>query len=141
MNTIVFREWSILLCPRCEGSFYDETTLDKLLLQPDLRLSYLRPALLQNLSSPHLDEADRERLCCPTCGVTMNREEYSPNEARMVDRCPQGHGIWLDDGELGRLFNERELERPHPEPGFFEGLRRVIGMRPTGLDAGEPKNP
>jgi Zn-finger nucleic acid-binding protein len=130
MSQIGFREWLVLLCPRCEGTFYHESTLDALLVQPDLRLSYLRPALLPNLATPHPEETDRDRIGCPTCRETMTREVYSPEDTVLVDRCPQGHGIWLDDGELGQLYGDRELKHPHPEPGFWEGLRRLVGLRP-----------
>ena len=139
MNVITFREWSVLLCPRCEGTFYEEEVLETLIHQPDLRLSYLRPALLCNLSSPHPEEDDRLRIGCPTCQKEMLREEYAAENPLLVDRCPEGHGIWLDDGELGHLYQERERLHPHPDPGFFEGLRRLLGLRPKlGEDETQP---
>ena len=133
MNVITFREWSVELCRRCEGTYYQEEVLTELLLQPDLRLSYLRPALLPNLASPHPEEVDRARIECPKCQDTMTREPYSGESAILVDRCPNGHGIWLDDGELGALVRERERDHPHPIPGFFEGLRRLVGLKPRIL--------
>lgn len=130
MNATTHREWSVLLCPRCEGTLYNEATLEELLQQPDLRLSFLRPALLCNLASPHPAETDRTRIPCPECHEVMDREGYSKGSAILVDRCPSGHGIWLDDGELGQLFTERELDDPLPQPGFREGLRRLLGLKP-----------
>lgn len=130
MLTITFREWEVALCPRCEGTFYEEPTLDTLLRQPDLRLSYLRPALLPNLASPHPDEVDRARIVCPLCPQTMTREAYSEENPLLVDRCPDGHGIWLDDGELGTLAAKWERSYSHVEPSFWEGLRRLLGLRP-----------
>lgn len=130
MNSVTFRNWSVLLCPRCEGTFYDESVLETLLHQPDIRLSYLRPALLSNLSSPHPEEVDRARIGCPDCKEEMRREAYAEENPLLVDRCPNGHGIWLDDGELGDLFAQREKLHPHPDPGFIEGFRRLIGLKP-----------
>ena len=140
MRIITFREWSVLLCPRCEGTFYEESTLKQLLRQPDLRLSYLRPALLPNLASPHLEEDDRDQIQCPNCPQIMKREPYSQENNLLVDRCPDGHGIWLDDGELGHLFTEREKAHPHSEPHFWEGLKRLLGYKPSSpLDASSPE--
>lgn len=130
MNVIEFREWTVLLCPRCEGTFYDEAVLETLLKQPDLRLSYLRPAILPNLVSGHPAEADRSRVPCPKCQQEMTREPYSENKPMLVDRCPNGHGIWLDDGELGLLVAEWESSHTHLEPSMWEGLRRLLGMNP-----------
>lgn len=132
MNVVTHREWSVLLCPRCEGTFYHEETLVELLDQPDLRLSFLRPALLSNLASPHPAETDRARIDCPECGACMERENY-PGSEILIDRCPEGHGVWLDDGELGHLFTEREMSEPHLEPSFWEGLRRLVGLKPHHL--------
>ena len=130
MTDISFREWAVLLCPRCEGTFYDEAVLEALLCQPDLRISYLRPALLTNLASPHSPEVDRERVGCPNCDKLMVRESYSSENPLLVDRCADGHGIWLDDGELGQLASEWESEYRHAEPGFWEALRRLLGLKP-----------
>jgi len=129
MNTITFREWTVSLCPRCEGTFYDESTLQALLRQPDLRLSYLRPALLPNLACPHGEGTERQKIACPECQKEMKREAYSSTDPLLVDRCVEGHGIWLDDGELGHLYMERELNDIHPTPSFFEGFRRLIGLK------------
>lgn len=130
MTVITFREWSVLLCPRCEGTFYDEAVLEALLSQPDLRISYLRPALLTNLASPHSAEIDRQRVDCPVCQKEMERESYSEENSLLVDRCVEGHGIWLDDGELGQLSSEWESQYTHAEPGFWEALRRLMGLKP-----------
>ena len=130
MIVTAFREWEVSYCPRCEGTFYDETVLGTLLRQPDLRLSYLRPALLPNLASPHPDEVDRSRIGCPLCHNEMTREGYSTDNPMLVDRCPEGHGIWLDDGELGHLASEWENSHQHVEPGFWEAMRRLLGMQP-----------
>jgi Zn-finger nucleic acid-binding protein len=130
MLSTAFRDWEVSLCSRCEGTFYDESVLETLLRQPDLRLSHLRAALLPNLASPHPEEVDRARIDCPTCHVEMTREDYSAENPMLVDRCSEGHGIWLDDGELGHLVSEWESSNEHVDPGFIEALRRLLGMKP-----------
>jgi len=36
-------------------------------------------------------------LLCPGCGVGLTPETFAEQP---IDRCPRGHGVWLDDGEL-----------------------------------------
>ncbi len=34
---------------------------------------------------------------CPACAAALTPETFA---SQPVDRCPAGHGVWLDDGEL-----------------------------------------
>lgn len=140
MTVVTFRCWTVHLCPRCEGTFYREDDLQALLEQPDLRLSYLRPALLRNLDAPFSEEVATGPIPCPTCQQVMKKEPYDGELSLQVDRCSEGHGVWLNDGELGSLWAQRELLYPTADPGFFEGLRRLLGMRPrlSTVAAGPP---
>jgi hypothetical protein len=36
-------------------------------------------------------------LRCPGCGEALEPKSFA---GQAVDRCPKGHGVWLDDGEL-----------------------------------------
>jgi len=36
-------------------------------------------------------------LTCPGCHVELTPETFADQP---IDRCPAGHGVWLDDGEL-----------------------------------------
>lgn len=38
-----------------------------------------------------------------------------------IDRCPKGHGVWLDQGEL-----ELILDRLTNDPDFLRGMRLRI---------------
>lgn len=40
---------------------------------------------------------------CPVCDVALSRHEYGYASQIMVDSCAEGHGLWLDQGELERL--------------------------------------
>ncbi len=42
-------------------------------------------------------EAAEAALRCPACGEALVPESFAHQP---VDRCPRGHGVWLDDGEL-----------------------------------------
>jgi hypothetical protein len=69
-----------------------------------------------------LAEEERKRLKelhylhCPKCGTTLHEESMG---GVTVDICPACKGIWLDDGELGRLTEAK--------PGVASSLRRLLG--------------
>jgi hypothetical protein len=50
---------------------------------------------------------------CPKCGADLHTETF---HGIQVDRCPECHGIWLDNGELALLMK-------HEDPG---ALSRVM---------------
>ena len=56
---------------------------------------------------------------CPRCRARM-KQVRAPGSAQdiILDRCPHGHGIWFDDGELEGIV---ELQITGDE----EALRRV----------------
>jgi Zn-finger nucleic acid-binding protein len=37
---------------------------------------------------------------CPVCGEALRATPLPEKPRIIVDRCPQGHGVWFDDGEL-----------------------------------------
>jgi Zn-finger nucleic acid-binding protein len=62
---------------------------------------------------------------CPQCGTRM--EERKTGGARPVayDRCPRGHGLWFDRGELAAVLS---LGHPRdPEQRMVGFLREVFG--------------
>ena len=50
---------------------------------------------------------------CPKCGATLQTTDLYGVQ---LDRCPECHGIWLDNGEM-------EILMKHEDPGM---LRRVM---------------
>ena len=63
------------------------------------------------------EEKARERrshfMKCPKCGADLTTETL---QGVQIDRCPECHGLWLDQGEL-------EVLMKHEDPGLF---RRVL---------------
>lgn len=49
---------------------------------------------------------------CPSCSTGL---EVVSHEGVDVDRCPDGHGIWLDKGELRAVVLSEVADRPHEE--------------------------
>jgi len=44
-----------------------------------------------------------DELLCPACGGTLSRGVYGYDSGIIIDRCPNGCGVWLDAGELVAL--------------------------------------
>lgn len=104
----------------------------ELVEQPDLRLSFLRPALLPNLA--YVSDPDLPAPLCPICEAATEEEPFSESNSVAVRRCPKGHGVWLSSGDLGVLSEERQTYHAEHETSFFEALRRLFGLLPTIAD-------
>ncbi len=54
---------------------------------------------------PSDDKAHRpSRYLCPVCGTRMVEFVFVNPQTLLVDRCPNGHGVYLEDRELERVF-------------------------------------
>jgi len=49
---------------------------------------------------------------CPSCSTALSTILHEGVE---LDRCPDGHGLWLDRGELLAVTQSREADRPAEE--------------------------
>ena len=59
---------------------------------------------------------------CPICGKAMDNREYAHVSRVTVDVCTEGHGIWLDGGELRALeifFEKAKLAANTEEEGLW----------------------
>lgn len=114
MNEVTVNQTAVDLCPNCEGSWYDAEELGEIMAVPKeaLRESELNPILEED----KLDRIDvEEPLNCPRCGEPMLRYKYLITSEITLDECHQ-HGIWLDDGELTKMFEFlQKWETPDPK--------------------------
>ncbi|NQE46429.1 Methyl sulfide methyltransferase-associated sensor [ANME-1 cluster archaeon GoMg2] len=79
------------VCPKCQGIWFDNNELDKVLGTQKL------DSLLTKRTG---GTESKSKLKCPRCGAMMDLEYAEDVE---IDVCPGGHGAWLDYGELERL--------------------------------------
>lgn len=49
---------------------------------------------------------------CPACSASLQQVHHEGVE---LDRCPDGHGLWLDRGELRRVVLSELADRPDAE--------------------------
>jgi Zn-finger nucleic acid-binding protein len=78
-------------CPECGGILLDHGELNKL----------LRDRKLSNYLTKHIGTQSKSKLVCPRCGWLMDIETAKDVE---VDVCLKCGGVWLDYGELEKLW-------------------------------------
>ncbi|RJO65772.1 MAG: hypothetical protein C4523_15365 [Myxococcales bacterium] len=73
-------------------------------------------------------------LHCRQCGAPMRAESY---EGVRIDVCPDCHGVWLDDGELGRIVEIREAKIDPIPPERLIRAKKRTGRRRKRAAAAE----
>jgi len=86
-------------CPWCRGLWFDAGELE-LLAERFEGVAGPEVAALQPVAS---DEKVRR---CPRCEARMEKVRAGQAPEVLLDRCPRGHGLWFDHGELGALLGQ-----------------------------------
>ena len=88
-------------CHQCKGLFVDGDSFEKVLSQKSPDLKEVEGEIrYEKTYRPSMDRA------CPACQAPMRN--YSFRNDVYLDSCPQGHGIWLDSGELEMVHRIRQ---------------------------------
>jgi Zn-finger nucleic acid-binding protein len=102
-------------CPTCHGTFLDKGELER--IQAAFEKDHRRE--LEAPVDTVIEERHAEReealplIDCPRCSHPMERRRYGLGSMTVIDVCPEGDGLWLDQGELEAL--ERFYERSQSE--------------------------
>jgi Zn-finger nucleic acid-binding protein len=92
-------------CISCKGFWFDAGELK--LLSETLNLN-----LLNEIKQTIIDDSTEHKRICPLCDKTMNIIRIGENSNVLLDKCPDGQGIWLDGGELSKITNQnKELSK------------------------------
>lgn len=110
LEKVAMGEQCALRCPGCGGSWLEATTLTSALTAGQVG-SQLLAFIEQDGEADigHTFAPSRLKRACPACTVSMENERFEETGI-WIDACPQGHGIWLDRGEL-RLLREARAHR------------------------------
>jgi len=91
-------------CTSCGGIWLDAGELE-LLFEGRHRSRGLIDSFEQVKSS-------KEQLrICPICLKKMHKIHAGSDEPVIIDRCPKGHGLWFDKGELPQVFAKGCLDK------------------------------
>ena len=113
---VEFESVELDICVNSKGVWFDSEELRQLFTILEL------PDGVRNLEERlvRMERAKGEpKRRCPRCRSVMDLVDTpGPKEAVILDRCPDGHGLWFDQGEL-RAILEAELGAE------YEHLERV----------------
>ena len=95
MVIIEFQQVELDYCPACEGCWLDAGELGLILTgAPEIPASFFGGT------------SSKGKRRCPHCNKKMN-VSMVPETNVQIDACPLHHGIWLDQGELLAIVNQR----------------------------------
>ena len=112
-------------CPGCRGFWIPGTRLADIIEKREKAFSLEEIEAYRQVHDSRqglVNQAD-SRIVCPQCGAVMQQNRYNYAQEVLIDRCPQGHGIWLDEGEVEHIQmaveeEEDELRRVAKEKGL-----------------------
>ena len=130
-------------CPTCGGMWLDEGELTA------IQESKERDHSAQLARMPDLlgaaDAMARQRspgeAACPKCNAQLVTEEYAHCSQILIDACPAGCGVWLDQGEIQSLevfFERSKAESTQGDDqaiwvlrSFWASLRGLVKKKPS----------
>jgi len=91
-------------CHLCRGAWLDSGELTKIVENQTIPLSpeAIQETLALAFRGVPADEK-RSREYCLVCRAVMEAINYDYSSGNILDRCPNGHGTWLDGGELEKV--------------------------------------
>ena len=105
MITLELEEVEIDYCTDCGGIWLDAGELDMLLGKPDKGAQLLASFKIDSKS------AEKPRRC-PICNKKMKKIIVGASApVLLIDKCPRGHGLWFDKGELHDIFDRAQLDK------------------------------
>lgn len=90
-------------CTECKGLWFDAGELELLFGDPDAARKFL------SIGSPAQAPPGEKKRLCPECDATLDKEATASDPPVIFDNCPNGDGLWLDNGELETILTHAEL--------------------------------
>jgi len=105
MITLELADVEIDHCIECSGIWLDAGELELLLAAPE--------AAKKLIDSFKVDRESTEKArLCPICDKKMQKVLVGQSPpALLIDRCPKGHGLWFDKGELQNIIDKAKLDK------------------------------
>jgi len=104
MVIVEYDEVEIDHCVTCYGVWLDAGELELLFGDADACRAIVGAAA-SDAGAPASSVSEAPRRC-PVCRKTMVKQATRSGEAVVYDRCPEGDGLWFDEGELGAILEQ-----------------------------------
>lgn len=119
------------LCFKCGGVWLDDDELYQIAERREAAFSEEEKveALQEQMQSPQATDLIEE-IKCAICGALMKRSAYACTSGVIIDRCPHGHGTWLDKGEVDKvqIYAEQSEELGDEELAEYTRLLNQVRL-------------
>jgi Zn-finger nucleic acid-binding protein len=112
-------------CQDCHGIWLDEDEILCIVEEKDKKFSHdLVKTTVSHSFSGVPKEEHGNKMFCPKCGAHMVPINYAVSSGVIIDRCPNGHGLWFDKHELEKVQAYREYwsEEVAKKQNAFESI-------------------
>ncbi len=125
-------------CARCKGVWLDSGELTKIVDTIGVAIpeAVLRDTLAVAFKGVPQDE-QRSLERCPKCDAAMEAINYDYASGIVLDRCPSGHGTWLDGGELEKIQAHSEHWAGQAKQHQEEWASLALAVARSRSDAGD----
>ncbi len=123
-----YEGYPVCRCDKCGGFWVEGGVLRNII---ETRKEIMPSEAIEEARKWHSSAIPKRELHdeyqCPACGSTLSRAVYGYDTGVVIDRCPNGCGIWLDKGELIALQSFDEVWDDEARRIFREkGLSRLF---------------
>jgi len=120
-------------CPDCHGLWFDAQELHQLFEIAGV------PEQFHSMEThlERLSRAGQRRVCSRCRGKLVPVRAPSPNHDLILDECPNGHGLWFDQGELDSLLKNLLGEQSDALKNVRAYLGQFVSRTGPGEDRGE----
>jgi Zn-finger nucleic acid-binding protein len=95
-----FQGITVDACSKCAGIFFDEGEVAALKARGLAAMDELEAAIVPQIA---VEATQGKFRRCSNCGSAMDKFRYMYNSDIVLDECERCGGIWVQDGELGRM--------------------------------------
>ncbi len=99
---------ALLRCSSCAGTWLTAECLQRVLTDAEAETPEVAAVLAKDGEADigHTFAPSRQARLCPTCSQEMENHKFEQSGV-WIDSCSEGHGVWLDKGELQLLARRR----------------------------------
>jgi len=120
-------------CLDCKGLWFDADELKLLVEAFDIE------ADLPDVASLPLAHTPEKKRACPRCGKKMDKIHMGKEPRILIDRCPKGHGLWFDSGELVSVIRRHAAASQDHDQGIVAFLGEVLSGSEKNKSEGTQK--
>lgn len=109
LKSSVYEGVEIDKCEKCNGTWLDEKEIIKIVETKEEKFDARLVKETLALGFTGVPKEEQQTVVkCPKCGAGMEAINYDYSSGIILDRCPEGDGLWLDGGELEKVQIVRE---------------------------------